>query len=298
VLLGLAGGTGWYFGAGPGAHASVPNVAGETLAAATTELTQAGFHPLTTTASRFDPVVAAGNVSQTTPVIGASVAKGATVTIILSKGPAQLSIPVLVGLPEAQAKSAIRSAKFLVGSPTIRQFDPTTPKGLVIDFQGTAGTSLAKQPTYSQNRPITLIVSAGPLPDVANLSVTAAEAKLKKAGLAVSEAGSEAYNATIPVGLVVSIDPQANAAGVARVFRVGDTSPVLLITSRGPQMVVVPNVVGETWTAAKAALKAAGFALSYNPAYDLGPNDFHVVSTNPAAGASVIKGSTIVVKAS
>ncbi|HEY5230088.1 MAG TPA: Stk1 family PASTA domain-containing Ser/Thr kinase, partial [Galbitalea sp.] len=239
VLLGVAGGTGWYFGDGPGAHASIPNVAGDAVTAAITELTHAGFHPLATTTSRFDADIASGSVSGTSPAIGASVAEGAKVTIIVSEGPAQLSIPVLIGLPEAQAKSAIRTGKFLVG-PTIRQFDPKIAKGLVIDFQGTAGTSLAKQTTYSEKRPISLIVSAGPLPDVANLTVTAAEAKLKKAGLAFSEPGIEAYNPTIQVGLVVQIDPQTNAAGVGRLFRVGDTSPVQLITSRGPQMVQIP----------------------------------------------------------
>jgi serine/threonine-protein kinase len=287
VLVGLAGGTGWYFGAGPGAHASIPNVANDSVAAATTALTAAGFHPLPTTASRFDPDVATGNVSGTSPAIGATVAKGAKVTIILSNGPAPLPIPVLAGLPEAQAKTAIRGAKFLVGSPTIRQFDAKATKGTVIDFQGTAGTSLLKQTTYSEKRPITLIVSAGPLPDVANLSVTAAEAKLKKAGLSVSEAGSEAYNATIPVGNVVSIDPQVNAAGIGRFFRVGDTSPVLLITSRGPEMVVVPAVVNKTWAVAKAALLAAGFTLKYNAIADGGPSTFTVDSLNPAAGTSV-----------
>ncbi|HEX3679977.1 MAG TPA: Stk1 family PASTA domain-containing Ser/Thr kinase [Galbitalea sp.] len=295
VLLALAGGAGWYFGDGPGANAAVPRVAGDTLTAATTALTNAGFHPLTTTTSRFDPDNATGSVSGTSPAIGRSVAKGAKVTIILSKGPAQLSIPVLAGLPETQAKAAIRSAKFLVGSPTIRQFDPKATKGTVIDYDGTGGTSLLKQTTYSQKRPITLIVSAGPLPDVANLSVTAAEAKLKKAGLAVSEAGSEAYNATIPVGNVVSIDPQTNAAGVARLFRVGDTSPVLLITSRGPEMVQVPNVIGLTWAKAKPILTAGGFALSYPSLADLGPNTARVQSVTPGYPTSQPKGTKLTI---
>jgi eukaryotic-like serine/threonine-protein kinase len=297
VLLGLAGGTGWYFGAGPGANAAIPSVAGDTLTAATTALTTAGFQPLTATTSRFDPDNATGTVSGTSPAIGRSVTKGAKVTIILSKGPAQLSIPVLAGLPEAQAKAAIRSAKFLVGSPTIRQFDPKATKGTVIDYDGSDGTSLLKQTTYSQKRPITLIVSAGPLPDVAGLSVTAAEAKLKKAGLPASEAGSEAYSPTVPLGEVVQIDPQTNAAGVGRLFRVGDTSPVLLITSRGPQMVQVPNVIGLSWAQAKATLTSAGFALNYNKTYDQVPNGVHVINTNPAAGTSVVKGSTVKVTA-
>ena len=292
LLVAAAGGTGWYFGAGPGAHATVPSVAGDTIPAATAALTRVGPDPLSTTTTRYDPEVASGSVSGTSPAVGKSIAKGAKVTMIVSNGPAQLPIPVLAGLPEAQAKSAIRSANFLVGSPTIRQFDPTVAKGTVIDFQGNAGTSLLKQSTYSEKRPITLIVSAGPLPDVANLSVAAAEAKLEKAGLKGTP-GSEAYNATITIGNVVSIDPQTNAAGVGRLFRVGDVQPVSLITSRGPQMVQVPSVVGDSWDVAKQALLAAGFVLSYNHFADAAPPAFTVSATDPGAGNSIAKGSTV-----
>jgi serine/threonine-protein kinase len=292
VLVAAAGGMGWYFGVGPGAHASIPNVAGDTVPAATAALTQAGLEPLAGTTSRYDPDVATNAVSGTSPAVGATVAKGAKVTIILSKGPASIAIPVLAGLPEAQAKAAILSAKFLVGSPLIRQFDPKAKKGTVIDFQGSAGTSLLKQTTYSEKRPITLIVSAGPLPDVANLSVAAAEAKLKDAGLTAT-AGSEAYSPTVPVGDVVQIDPQTNSAGVGRVFRVGDSQRVLLITSRGPEMVQVPNVVGDSWDVAKKALLAAGFVLSYNHSADIFPTAFTVSSTDPPPGTSIAKGSTV-----
>ncbi len=294
VLVALGGGAGWYFGVGPGAHATVPNVANDSLAAATSALKQAGFEPLATTTSQYDPVVAVNNVSGTSPAIGASIAKGSKITIILSKGPASIALPSLTGLTEADAKSAITRAGFLVGSPIIRQFDPKVDKGLVVDYLGSDGTSLISQSTYSEKRPITLVVSAGPLPDVANLSVDAAEAKLVKAGL-TGQPGSEVYNATVPQGDVVQIDPQTNAAGVGRVFRVGDTQPVLLITSRGPQMVQVPNVVGDSWDVAKAALTAAGFMLTYNHSADILPSAVTVTGTDPSAGNSIPKGSTVTV---
>jgi eukaryotic-like serine/threonine-protein kinase len=294
VLVALAGGTGWYFGVGPGAHATVPNVAHDTVSAATAALTHAGFEPLATTISRYDPDVAAGAVSGTIPAIGTSAAKGAKITIITSNGPQSLPIPTLTGLPEAQARSAIKSAQFLVGSPTIRQFDPKIDKGLVIDFLGSDGKSLLAQSTYSEKRPITLIVSAGPLPDVAGLSVAAAQAKLTKAHLS-SQAGSEAYDPTIPAGDVVQIDPQTNSAGVGRVFREGDAQPVLLITSRGPQMVQVPNVVGMRWSQAKPLLVNAGFALDYDHNADGLPASYFatVATETPNGGTSQPKGSTI-----
>jgi serine/threonine-protein kinase len=298
VLVAAAGGTGWYFGAGPGAHATIPSVAGDTVTSAISELTQDGFHPRATTSSRYDPDVASGSVSGTSPAIGASVAKGAKVTIIVSKGPAQLAIPILAGLPEAEAKSAIRSAKFLVGSPTIRQFDPKIAKGKVIDFEGNGGTSLLKQSTYSEKRPITLVVSAGPLPVVANLSVSAATALLKKAGLD-GVAGSEDYSPTVPVGDVIQIDPETSSTGVSRMFRVGDSQPVLLITSRGPEMVTIPNVLNMTWDKAKPILVAAGFTtLNYDHAADnpVAAKLARISSVTPHVGTSVQKGTPLTIK--
>jgi serine/threonine-protein kinase len=295
ILVALAGGTGWYFGAGPGSHATVPNVANDTVASATARLTAAGFDPIAATASRYDPDVALGSVSGTSPAIGASVAKGTKITLIVSKGPAQLSIPPLTGLSQAQAEDAIRKAQFSVGKPIIQQFDPTIDKGLVIDFLGSDGKSLVAASTYSQKRPITLVVSAGPLPDVAGLSVAAAEAKLAKAHL-TGQPGSEVYSATVPAGDVVQIDPQKNSAGVGRTFRVGDTQAVLLITSRGPEMVQVPNVIGMTWGKAKTILATQdGFALSYDHNADAAPGFVTVTQVSPGAGQSVPKGSTLTI---
>ena len=298
VLVAAAGGTGWYFNLGPGGHAAVPNVAGDTVAAARAALTAAGLEPRAQTASRNDPDVAATAVSGTSPAIGTSLVKGTTVTIIVSTGPALIALPALTGKTEAQAKSAIVTAHFIVGSPTIRQFDPKIDKGTVLDYLGVDGKSLLTQTTYSEKRAITLVVSAGALPKVNGLSVSDAEAVLKKAGLTATP-GSEVYDPVVPQGDVISVDPQTNSAGVGRVFRVGDPAPVYLITSRGPEMVQVPNVIGMTWDRAKPLLVAAGFTkLSYDPHADWpGAAMFATVSSvNPHVLTSQPKGTPLTIK--
>lgn len=222
--------------------------------------------------------------------------KGARVTIIVSSGPAQLSLPTLTGMSEADAKSAIKTAHFLVGKKIIHQFDPKVDKGTVVDYLDAAGKSLLTASVYSEGRPITLVISAGPLPAVAGLSVSAAQAVLAQAGLKNSQASpTSAYNATIQQGDVIEIDQQPNAAGVGRVFRVGDTAPVLLIISKGPQMVKVPNVVGMTWANAKAELLAAGFKLNYYEHFDSVAVFVHVQSTNPTGGSLAALHSTVTV---
>jgi serine/threonine-protein kinase len=201
----------------------------------------------------------------------------------------------LTGLTEDQAKKAIVNAKFLVGKPTIEQFDPKIKKGLVVDYLDADGKSLLGQTTYSENRVITLVVSAGPLPNVAGMTVQAAEAALKQVGL-TGEPGSAAYSDTVPSGDVVGIDPETNSAGVGRVFRVGDSENVQLITSRGIEMFTVPNVINMTWANAKAALLADDFTLQYSHAADISPSTFTVQSVNPAVGSTQKKGTLIKVK--
>jgi len=55
----------------------------------------------------------------------------------------------------------------------------------------------------------------------------------------------------------------------------------------------VPSVVGRTWAVAKQMLTDAGFKLKYSPAADAVANAIIVTKTDPPAGASVAKGTTV-----
>jgi serine/threonine-protein kinase len=68
-----------------------------------------------------------------------------------------------------------------------------------------------------------------------------------------------------------------------------------LETSKGPEPVPVPDVVGQTWDKAKKALQDAGFQLKYSPAADLLPGGFVVSKISPDAGTQAPKGSTVTV---
>ncbi len=164
----------------------------------------------------------------------------------------------------------------------------------MVDYLGSDGKSLVGQATYLQKRPITLVVSAGPLPPVANHRRSRRRSAVDQGGLKPQQ-GSEQYCSTVAAGNVIGIDPQttrrASAGSSGR-----DSQPVLLITSRGPQPVEVPNVVGMTWTKAKAALSAAGFVLTYNSAADAAPNFFTVQSVTPGYPSVAPKGSTLTIK--
>jgi len=84
---------------------------------------------------------------------------------------------------------------------------------------------------------------------------------------------------------VISMDPKSGTT----VYR-GDT--VSLVVSSGPPLVTVPNVVGKTEAAARAALQKAGFEVQVN--YPLRFNLLDRVRTQtPKAQSKAPKGSTI-----
>ncbi|MGA2013273.1 MAG: Stk1 family PASTA domain-containing Ser/Thr kinase, partial [Solirubrobacteraceae bacterium] len=95
---------------------AVPAVAGETQAAATTALTQAGFNvsPQTVTSS----TVTAGNVISQDPAANSSHVPGTTVTIVVAQPPPTVSVPPVTGDPLASAVGALTTAGFAIHRST------------------------------------------------------------------------------------------------------------------------------------------------------------------------------------
>jgi serine/threonine protein kinase/beta-lactam-binding protein with PASTA domain len=289
LLAAAAGAAGWYFGAGPGSRVTIPSsIVKMTPVDATTTLTKLGLKVNPTNGQAYSVDVPAGAVAQTSPAIGQPVAKGAAVQLLLSKGPQPFELPTFVGQTEKDADALI-STHWTAGTP-IRQFDAKVPAGTVLDALDAQGTSLNGVARYGEKRPITLVISAGPLPgDLSGKSLTDATAELKAIGLTVSGT-VDVFSQDVPKGAVVGL-VTTKADGSALTIRTGDQ--VQLQTSKGKEQVAVPDVVGQNWSDAKKALIAAGFQVSYNKLVDISPPSFIVSKTNPPAGTTVDKGSTV-----
>ncbi len=283
----VGGGIGWYFVAGPGSRITVPeSLAGLTIAEATQVLEELGLSVSPTSGETDDPIVAAGLVADTDPPLGTQVTRGTEVQLLVSTGPAALPVPQFAGMSEADAVAAINAAPFTLGE-TIRQFDGTIAVGIVIDALAADGTSLTGVATYGELQTVTLIVSVGPLPDLAGLSVADATARLGDVKLSLGAINEAEFSDTVPQGAVIRAQPIDGAT----VVREGDT--VDLITSRGVELIAVPDVIGLTWSDAKAFLVDAGFRLDYNLFADAAPGLFTVTTLDPAENSLQPKGSTI-----
>ena len=281
VLAGLAGGTGWYFGAGPGSLAVVPETSTLLPDRATQVLEEAGFE--VELAERTDPVVPAGQVSGTDPEAGAQARRGSTVQLFVSLGPQLLDVPQVVGLPEADARAQLGEF-FTVVEAATPQFSADVEAGNVIAVLDADGAAVGA--TYPELGELTLVVSVGPVPPVEGLAVGEAQARLEEAQLVVGFA-DPVFSDDVPVDVVVTADWLDDP------MNPGDT--VRLTVSKGPDLVEVPNVVtGQTIAQARTQLEELGFVVSSNvPQFLEGAVVASVQS--PAAGERVERGSEITV---
>jgi len=131
---------------------TVPDVVGRTQAAAESLLKTNNFIPEVKEAS--SDTVAKGTVISQSPSANGKATKNSVVTITVSSGAGDVSIPNVVGLTAAQASNQLGQAGFTV--TTTSQSSSTNPTGTVISTNPTAGTKAAKGST------VAIVVSTGP----------------------------------------------------------------------------------------------------------------------------------------
>jgi beta-lactam-binding protein with PASTA domain/predicted Ser/Thr protein kinase len=124
---------------------AVPLVVGEPQAVAEAEIRSAGLVP--SIQKRADPT-AEGQVLQQAPDAGNRVAQGTTVTIIVSKGQAQVTIPNVIGKTRSSAVSTLRAKGFTV-SVEEQETDIPSQDGRVVDQFPSPGSTAAKDSTVT-----------------------------------------------------------------------------------------------------------------------------------------------------
>src|SRR5208283_2344619 len=117
---------------------AVPNVVGQTQAAASTAITTAGL-VVGTVSTAASSTVPAGSVISTNPVAGTMANVGSSVNVVVSSGPAQVAVPNVVGQTQAAASTAITTAGLVVGTVSTAA-SSTVPAGSVISQGLVAGT--------------------------------------------------------------------------------------------------------------------------------------------------------------
>jgi beta-lactam-binding protein with PASTA domain len=265
-----------------GGQVTVPNVAGQSEAAAGAALRHAGLVPVP--ALTASSTVADGVVISETPPAGSVVSKGTRVTIAVSTGPGSSPLPDVAGLTAAQATAKLKEAGF---KPTTeKQSSATVVSGRVISTDPSAGTEA------QAGSSVTVIVSGGPaqttVPDVVGQSRAAAEATLTNAKLAAGAITQQTSTEQSP-GTVLEQSPAADSS-------LPDGGTVNLTIAQAPTETAVPDVVGQNEAQASAALGRAGFSpqavtQTTTEAAQVGT----VLKQSPAAGHKARKGATVMI---
>jgi beta-lactam-binding protein with PASTA domain len=255
-----------------GGPVRVPTVVGEEVADATRSLQSRGLRVRVG-----EPVpserVHEGLVATQSVAGGEAVSRRTTVELRPSLG---ILVPDLVGRPAASARTSLQDLAI-----RFRQ-EPAT--SLTVAHDRIVGTRPPAGTALKDDQVIVLRVSVGKpkvqVPQVAGRRFEVAREMLAAAHLDAARRAE--FHDFVPAGRVVGTDPAAGATATWG-------SKVTVVVSKGPDLVVVPDVVGLTKRQAERRLRAAGLNWSYS-FFGIGSR---VTEQRPKAGEKARRGSHV-----
>jgi serine/threonine-protein kinase len=257
-----------------------PTLANLTVAQARTSLDKVHMH-LTEGTPIKSITVGSGDIVSQNPKAGVSVKEGTTVTVVVSDGPPNVTVPSLAGMTCPQASNALTAAHFKsVCGPGA--YNNNVQAG-VLDIWTIGSTQNPTKAPYGST--ITLVPSLGHEPATVpqipqTYTFAQAQAALQAVGLTATQ--NNQSSPTVPSGDVISTTP---ASGAQAPYG----SAVTVNVSTGPPTTQVPNVQGDSVQQATAALQNAGLGVSGVS----GDPSHNVVGTQPSVGSTVPTGSSI-----
>jgi serine/threonine-protein kinase len=209
------------------------------------------------------------------------VAVGAALAVLLLSATSRVAVPEVTGQTEQAAGAILRRAG-LTPSPSLAP-SASVPTGRVVRQSPAAGKLVSKGSRVS------IVISRGPastaVVNVEGLTASQALSRLRAAGFKPSTRSQA--SSTVASGHVIGTDPAAET-----VVQVG--SPVTVFVSSGPAPVHVPDVTGQSQSAAEAALTGAGLSVgtvTKRTSSTQAPGT--VISQSPSGGTAVPAGGKV-----
>ena len=271
---------------------TVPPVVGQTQTAATAQLQSAGF--AVKAHDDYTDQFGAGLVTRQQPSSGAKLAKGGTVDIWVSRGPATTTLIDFTGwTPAAVANWLVKYG--LVGKQ-LSGASATITKGKVYKQSPLPGVTVSRGDTVSY------YVSRGApqvsVPDLSGLDQSGAASALQAVGLVLGTS-SQQTSTTVPVGQVISQNPVAGTtvdkgSTVTIVVSSGSPSPSGTPSPTGTP-ITVPSVLTMPLAAAEQLLTNDGFVVA-PPKYGTSSLGAGIVyDQSPKSGTATTSGSTVTI---
>ena len=275
VVLALAG-AGYYFEVVQYTHA--PGLTGMTMTQAQDAASRSGLS-IVEAGRDFSETAPVGAIIDADPGTGERIHKGGAIDVVLSKGPERFDVPKLVGRTVAEARSDLTGTSLALGNQSTA-YSESIPDGRIISSDPGTGTPLPRDKT------VNVVVSKGRQPIVVPSVTGKTEAVATKAitGARLAVDRSDAFSDTVPAGSVISQNPKSGT-----LFR---NDKVAIVVSKGPEMIVVPRVRGESLGNAQRKLEAAGFNVRVvHSTFYFGSR--LVIGESPGGGNKAGKGSTV-----
>jgi serine/threonine-protein kinase len=257
----------------------VPDVVGEQYEAARIALINKGFK---VEQERITSDTTKGRVLREDPQPGTEAEKGSTITLTVSDGPGQTTIPDVTNLPRGKARDVLEEQGLRVNV----QREPSD----TIARNRATRTSPSGGQQIERGSNVTLFISSGPaqvsVPNVTGQNEASASSELSNVGLKadVSEEESEE-----DPGTVLRQTPSAGS-------KVDKGATVALVVAKAPTRVEVPDVKGQDQGAASSALSAEGLTVvTETQETSNEAEDGVVLDQSPESGTRVRKGSRVTI---
>ena len=271
----------------PKSNVTVPDLRNQTKADALAALEKLGLKTEVVNDASAD--VQEDHVVGTDPTANSTVQSGSTITVTVSSGRENTSVPDLSGKTTAEA-SAILKKKGLDLDPVVREdSSPKVEQGKIMEQNPSAGTQVSK------GSKVTITVSTGEattrVPVVTGMQWSQAEGNLTSLGF---EPVVEFVDGSEPDGTVISVDGEGT--------QMPAKSKINVKVSNG-SLIQTPNLTNMTVDAAYSALQAAGWKGNRSQIVLGDPvktgalvNGGRIAQQTPAAGSLVRKDGTVTVQ--
>jgi beta-lactam-binding protein with PASTA domain len=222
-----------------------------------------------------------GHVYSQNPGGGEKIPRGNVVTILVSEGVPQVTVPDVVGKTESEATSLLQARHLRWDVHTVPS---GRPEGTVVAQDPGAGTLVKESSVVRIN------IATGPqlvgVPSVVGRSYADALVELQNAGFAVLRINVESNE---PAETVTDQNPGPNTAQPKG-------STITLKVSRGPSTTAIPDVTDLDQDTATATLRQAGFLVSVETKDTVDPaQDGIVLGQIPRGGKQATVGSTVTI---
>lgn len=273
--------------AGSRDEVAVPEVAGLTESAAREKLRESGVQAAAQTREYPSDDQEEGRIVKTTPQEGAEIKQSQEVVLYISSGSPEVEMDDYTEQTYEDALDKLKELEFKESNiSSEEEFSDSVPAGQIISQTPDEGEEVVPEETE-----VSFVISNGPAPvsmvNFIGSTENAARSSLQGMGLEDNSVEIQQSYSEQASGTIIDQTPNEGEEVIP-----ADT-PIVFSVSAGQEQVEIPDVKGDSENKAEEKLEDAGFKVEKEEEFDDSVDEGDVISTDPSAGSTEDKGSTV-----